>query len=161
MSLNWSKREEKRLLKSIIITCSNKLFTYLWTSRISIAKVTDSLKVSIPALNERDLRCFLSSDLRFIYVTKMVPTTPTIVPKIADKTGMTDFINSVVSGVISWLSLFWITNLTLRIRSKTGGKLVCRRDCLLHSLVVRRFAQRNKRMIRSVVAGSEATGYNA
>jgi hypothetical protein len=31
---------------------------------------------------------------------------------------------------------------------------------LLHSLVVRRCAKRNKWLIRSVVAGSEATGYN-
>lgn len=35
-----------------------------------------------------------------------------------------------------------------------------RRVCLLHSLVVRRFVQRNKWLIRSVVAGSKATGYN-
>jgi len=27
--------EEKRLLRNIIITCSNKLFTYFWTSPIS------------------------------------------------------------------------------------------------------------------------------
>jgi hypothetical protein len=32
--------------------------------------------------------------------------------------------------------------LMLRISSKTGGKLACRRDWLLHSLVVRRVPQR-------------------
>jgi hypothetical protein len=40
----------------------------------------------------------------------------------------------------------------LRIRSKTGGKRVCRRDCLLHPLVVRRFAPSSKWMtIRSAL----------
>ena len=34
----------------------------------------------------------------------------------------------------------------LRIRSKAGGKRVCRRACLLHPLVVRREAPHNKRM---------------
>jgi len=32
----------------------------------------------------------------------------------------------------------------LRISSKTGGKLACRRDWLLHSLVVTRGARRGK-----------------
>ena len=67
-------------------------------------------------------------------------------------------------GFVMYLEKIVIINaycdIMLRIRSKTGGKLVCRRDCLLNSLVVRRFASRDKRMIRSVVAGSEATGYN-
>ena len=40
----------------------------------------------------------------------------------------------------------------LRISSKTGGKLACRRDWLLHSLVVRRAAPSSLRMIiRSIV----------
>jgi len=40
----------------------------------------------------------------------------------------------------------------LRISSKTGGKLACRRDWLLHSLVVRREAPSSLRMIiRSIV----------
>jgi hypothetical protein len=40
----------------------------------------------------------------------------------------------------------------LRIRSKTGGKRVCRKDCLLHPLVVRRFAPSSKWMtIRSAL----------
>ena len=46
----------------------------------------------------------------------------------------------------------------LRIRSKTGGKLVCRRDCLLNPLVVRRFATRYRRMVSAArCRGSEAT----
>jgi hypothetical protein len=41
---------------------------------------------------------------------------------------------------------------TLRISSETGGKLACRRDWLLHSLVVRREAPSGLRMIiRSIV----------
>ena len=40
----------------------------------------------------------------------------------------------------------------LRISSETGGKLACRRDWLLHSLVVRRAAPSSLRMIiRSIV----------
>jgi len=40
----------------------------------------------------------------------------------------------------------------LRISSETGGKLACRRDWLLHSLVVRREAPSSLRMIiRSIV----------
>jgi hypothetical protein len=40
----------------------------------------------------------------------------------------------------------------LRISSETGGKLACRRDWLLHSLVVRREAPSGLRMIiRSIV----------
>jgi hypothetical protein len=35
----------------------------------------------------------------------------------------------------------------LRISSKTGGKLACRRDWLLHPLVVRRAAPSSLRMI--------------
>ena len=34
------------MLKSIIITCSNKLFTYLWTSRISLLAKLDSVRSS-------------------------------------------------------------------------------------------------------------------
>jgi hypothetical protein len=44
----------------------------------------------------------------------------------------------------------------LRISSKTGGKLACRRDCLLHPLVVRREAPSSLRMIiRSIVEGAK------
>jgi hypothetical protein len=44
----------------------------------------------------------------------------------------------------------------LRISSKTGGKLACRRDCLLHPLVVRRDAPSSLRMIiRSIVEGAK------
>jgi hypothetical protein len=40
----------------------------------------------------------------------------------------------------------------LRISSETGGKLACRRDWLLHPLVVRRAAPSSLRMIiRSIV----------
>ena len=45
-----------------------------------------------------------------------------------------------------------ICRIMLRISSETGGKLACRRDWLLHSLVVRRAAPSSLRMIiRSIV----------
>jgi hypothetical protein len=45
--------------------------------------------------------------------------------------------------------------ITLRIRSKTEGKLACRRDWLLQPLAVRRAAPSSLRMIiRSIVEAS-------
>jgi hypothetical protein len=47
-------------------------------------------------------------------------------------------------------------SLMLRISSETGGKLACRGDWLLHSLVVRRAAPSSLRMIiRSIVEGAK------
>ncbi len=47
--------------------------------------------------------------------------------------------------------------LMLRISSKTGGKLACRRDWLLHSLVVRREAPSSLRMIIRSIVEDEAS----
>jgi hypothetical protein len=45
-----------------------------------------------------------------------------------------------------------LISIMLRISSKSGGKLACRRDWLLHPLVVRRAAPSSLRMIiRSIV----------
>jgi len=45
----------------------------------------------------------------------------------------------------------------LRISSETGGKLACRRDWLLHSLVVRRAAPSSLRMIIRSIVEDEAS----
>jgi hypothetical protein len=45
----------------------------------------------------------------------------------------------------------------LRISSETGGKLACRRDWLLHSLVVRREAPSSLRMIIRSIVEDEAS----
>jgi len=50
----------------------------------------------------------------------------------------------------------------LRISSKTGGKLVCHRACMLNPLVVRRFAPHGQWMYEQhIVGGREASGNNA
>ena len=48
--------------------------------------------------------------------------------------------------------------IALRIRNKIGGKLACRRDCLLHSLDGRRGAPGIRRVVsRSAMAWREAS----
>jgi hypothetical protein len=66
-----------------------------------------------------------------------------------------------------WWEIWGAMPNALRIRSKTGGKLVCRRDCLLHSLAVRREGPNSKWMEsavrcrgRAVVGDSELQGVN-